>query len=84
MSEFEYATGKQAGWICPICGRVYAPWVPECTWHDPGKMNNGFNDLMSGEANKYKELVDSSNIDWPHKDSKTNAENGKYYEHLTK
>jgi hypothetical protein len=18
------------GWICPICGRVLAPWVPEC------------------------------------------------------
>ena len=18
------------GWICPICGRALAPWVPEC------------------------------------------------------
>lgn len=18
------------GWICPKCGRVYAPWVPSC------------------------------------------------------
>lgn len=18
------------GWICPVCGTVYAPWVPKC------------------------------------------------------
>lgn len=21
---------KDKGWICPKCGRVYAPWVPSC------------------------------------------------------
>jgi hypothetical protein len=21
---------EQAGWICPVCRRVYAPWVKEC------------------------------------------------------
>lgn len=20
------------GWVCPKCGRVYAPYIPEC-WH---------------------------------------------------
>ena len=39
MSEFEYATGHQAGLVCPICGRVFAPWVPECTWHNPELTN---------------------------------------------
>ena len=18
------------GWVCPVCGKVYAPWVAEC------------------------------------------------------
>lgn len=21
---------SKEGWVCPICGRVNAPWVPEC------------------------------------------------------
>lgn len=20
----------QTGWICPKCGRVHAPWIPQC------------------------------------------------------
>lgn len=23
------------GWRCPSCGRVFAPWVPECTHCQP-------------------------------------------------
>lgn len=22
--------GNNTGWICPKCGKVYAPWVPSC------------------------------------------------------
>lgn len=22
--------GNNTGWICPVCGRVHAPWVPSC------------------------------------------------------
>lgn len=22
-----------SGWVCPICGRVFAPWVMECPYH---------------------------------------------------
>lgn len=24
------------GWICPRCGRIMAPWVPECDCVNPG------------------------------------------------
>lgn len=20
------------GWVCPVCGHVWAPWVTNCTW----------------------------------------------------
>jgi len=23
------------GWICPKCGRVWAPWIPSCSCTDP-------------------------------------------------
>ncbi len=23
------------GWICPKCGRVWAPWMPSCSCTDP-------------------------------------------------
>lgn len=23
----------QQGWQCPVCGKVYAPWVSECDCH---------------------------------------------------
>lgn len=23
--------GYQTGWVCPICGRINAPWMPSCT-----------------------------------------------------
>lgn len=23
------------GWICPKCGKVWAPWVPSCSCTDP-------------------------------------------------
>ena len=26
----EYKAAGQNGWICPKCGRVYAPWVQYC------------------------------------------------------
>jgi hypothetical protein len=28
---------EQQGWICPKCGRVYAPWVKECEACNPVK-----------------------------------------------
>ncbi len=25
-----HSTGLPVGWRCPVCGRVYAPWVASC------------------------------------------------------
>lgn len=49
----------QEGWRCPICGRVFAPWVPECTYpHTTNKFNT-------------QPEVRISQITWPHKDTLT-------------
>ena len=29
MSEIKMP--PKQGWQCPVCGRVYAPWMPSCT-----------------------------------------------------
>ena len=29
---------EPSGWICPKCGRVYAPWVKECEACNPVKV----------------------------------------------
>ena len=26
-----YSIPPQQGWQCPVCGRVYAPWMSECS-----------------------------------------------------
>jgi hypothetical protein len=32
LKEYEVITDKERkGWVCPVCGRVYAPSVSECT-----------------------------------------------------
>jgi len=30
------AFNQPSGWVCPKCGRVYAPWVWTCTLCTPG------------------------------------------------
>ena len=32
--------GKQAGWICPICGRGVAPWVDFCPCQNDAGVTN--------------------------------------------
>lgn len=32
MSDFEIKIGHQQGWECPKCGRVYTPWVRQCSY----------------------------------------------------
>lgn len=30
--ELVYPEAHPQGWVCPVCGRVYAPYVPMC-WY---------------------------------------------------
>lgn len=47
----------QQGWQCPVCGRVFAPWVWECPC--------GGNGRLTYTSDR------TSPIDWTHHDSKT-------------
>ena len=50
----------QEGWICPKCGRVMAPWVPECS------CNYAFKDNVC--TNTLKVTTGGSELDrkdWP-------------------
>lgn len=38
--------GYQTGWVCPVCGRVNAPWMPYC--------------LCSGKLGSYTTTTDST------------------------
>ncbi len=29
----EYTMSPQQGWVCPLCGKVNAPWSPSCDCH---------------------------------------------------
>lgn len=31
MSEYNFDFGHQTGWECPRCGRINAPWLPNCS-----------------------------------------------------
>ena len=30
-NDFEFDKPIQEGWVCPRCGRVNAPWLPNCS-----------------------------------------------------
>jgi len=34
--KVEKTTTTQMGWVCPMCGRVFAPWIRECDSHGAG------------------------------------------------
>jgi len=38
-----WMTPPKQGWVCPNCGNVYAPWMPECT-----KCNAGYSPATTG------------------------------------
>lgn len=76
MSEYEFTT-KQSGWVCPVCGRVFAPWVPECTYHNPGLTN------MYPQENTETPIRDFMTKPTMSTPSKPLTGDGDYYKHLT-
>ena len=49
------------GWKCPVCGKVYAPFVPECT-------NCGGQSILNQEQIK---TITGIGVDYAPEDSKT-------------
>ena len=55
------------GWICPKCGRVLAPWVPECPCHkEMAQTSNTFKlNLGTEEEEVYGQYTDTAgNFHW--------------------
>jgi len=41
----DYIKSSQAGWLCPKCGRIWAPWIAECTICNLQKKVNNEKDI---------------------------------------
>jgi len=37
---------NQAGWICPKCARIWAPWVQECVICNLSTKNDNIKDIQ--------------------------------------
>lgn len=35
--SYEISMTPQTGWVCPLCGKVNAPWAPSCDCHIKSK-----------------------------------------------
>ncbi len=43
---------EKVGWVCPVCGKGNAPWMPTCGHCVANKNNNGEHASSPQSANK--------------------------------
>ena len=48
------------GWICPRCGNVNAPWVPECKCNQVRTMNSTNYTVQIGDEIKHVEKINDA------------------------
>lgn len=53
--------GNNTGWICPVCGRVHAPWVPSCECKGQIKYNINTNTNTISSTTDIKFETSSNN-----------------------
>lgn len=54
---------NNTGWICPRCGQVYAPWVPQCNCTSTQDNDISVNTDGTGNMNTYSDIQLQENID---------------------
>lgn len=53
-----FSIPPQTGWVCPLCGKVNAPWAPSCDCHIKSKPKQKM-------AATYDENSSTTNTDMP-------------------
>jgi hypothetical protein len=49
--SYEISMTPQTGWVCPLCGKVNAPWAPSCDCHIKSKPMTATYDENSSMTN---------------------------------
>lgn len=55
--SYQFSIPPQTGWVCPLCGKVNAPWAPSCDCHIKSKPKQ--------MAATYDENSSTTNTDMP-------------------
>ena len=58
--SYQFSIPPQTGWVCPLCGKVNAPWAPSCDCYiksKPKQMTTTYDENSSITNNDMPEYV---------------------------